>query len=88
MYDFDGALDINTLSFDNIYLLTQGGPSGSTYVMSIQSYYTAIYRGKIGYASAISVLMMVIIALAVLFYAIAKYAAARKELRNVGDING
>jgi multiple sugar transport system permease protein len=78
----------NTLSFDNIYLLTQGGPSGSTYVMSIQSYYTAIYRGKIGYASAISVLMMVIIALAVLFYAIAKYAAARKELRNVGDING
>jgi multiple sugar transport system permease protein len=78
----------NTLSFDNIYLMTQGGPSGSTYVMSIQSYYIAIYRGKIGYASAISVLMMVIIALAVLFYAIYKSAAAGKELRNVGGAHG
>lgn len=78
----------NTLSFDNIYLMTQGGPSGSTYVMSIQSYYIAIYRGKIGYASAISVLMMVIIALAVLFYAIYKNAAASRELRNVGDAHG
>jgi multiple sugar transport system permease protein len=68
--------------------MTQGGPSGSTYVMSIQSYYIAIYRGKIGYASAISVLMMVIIALAVLFYAIYKSAAAGKELRNVGGAHG
>ncbi|HHU91132.1 MAG TPA: sugar ABC transporter permease [Clostridiaceae bacterium] len=83
-----GLWTFNTLSFDNIYLLTQGGPSGSTYVMSIQSYYTAIYRGKIGYASAISVMMMVIIALAVLIYAIAKYTAAIKEQRNAGDVNG
>jgi len=78
----------NTLSFDNIYLLTQGGPAGSTYVMSIQSYYIAIYRGKIGYASAISVMMMVIIALTVLIYWISQLAAARKTLSRVGEVNG
>lgn len=78
----------NTLSFDNIYLLTEGGPAGSTYVMSIQSYYIAIFRGKIGYASAISVLMMVIIALVVLFYFVYKMMAAKKVLGKVGGING
>lgn len=78
----------NTLSFDNIYLLTQGGPAGSTYVMSIQSYYIAIFRGKIGYASAISVMMMVIIAFAVLLYWIYKATAASKNLRRVGGVNG
>lgn len=78
----------NTLSFDNIYLLTEGGPAGSTYVMSIQSYYIAIFRGKIGYASAISVLMMVLIALVVLFYFVYKLTAAKKVLGKVGGANG
>lgn len=66
----------NSLSYDNIYLLTQGGPSNSTYVVSILSYYTAIYRGKIGYASAISTLMMVFIAIIVLGYSCMKITAA------------
>ena len=73
----------NSLSYDNIYLLTQGGPSQSTYVVSILSYYTAIYRGKIGYASAIATLMMVLIALIVLCYSTMKVVSARAEIRRL-----
>ena len=73
----------NSLSYDNIYLLTQGGPSQSTYVVSILSYYTAIYRGKIGYASAIATLMMVLIALLVLCYSMMKAASARAEIKRL-----
>lgn len=45
---------------DFIYLMTEGGPVNSTRVVSIYSYYTAFFRGSIGYASTISVAMMVI----------------------------
>lgn len=62
----------NTLSFDNIYLLTQGGPANATYVLSIQSYYTAFFRGKIGYASAISVIMLLVISAIIIAYTIWK----------------
>lgn len=78
----------NSLSYDNIYLLTQGGPTRSTYVVSILSYYTAIYRGKIGYASAISTLMMILIAFIVLFYSLAKARAARAAMKRMEVLAG
>lgn len=68
----------NTNSFDNIYLLTRGGPVNSTYVLSIEAYYAAFYRGKAGYASAASLLMTVFIALAALSYTLLRRARAGK----------
>lgn len=53
---------------DFIYLMTQGGPVNSTRVMSIYSYYTAFFRGSIGYASTISVAMMVFMSGFLLLY--------------------
>lgn len=50
-------------NFDYIYLLTKGGPANSTQVMSIYSYYTAFSRSNLGYASAVSTVMMVIMLL-------------------------
>ncbi len=62
----------NSISFDNIYLLTMGGPANATYVLSIQSYYVAFFRNKIGYASAISFVMLLVISIAIIIYAIRK----------------
>ncbi len=42
-------------NFENVYLLTQGGPTQATFVMSILSYYTAFWRARLGYASAMAV---------------------------------
>lgn len=50
-------------NFENIYLLTQGGPRQSTFVLPILSYYTAFFRSNLGYASAISVVMLVVLML-------------------------
>lgn len=48
-------------NFENIYLLTMGGPNKATYVLSILTYYTAFTRSNLGYASAISVVMLVVL---------------------------
>lgn len=48
-------------NFENIYLLTYGGPMESTYVLPIYSYYTAFVRSEIGYASAISTILLVVL---------------------------
>lgn len=55
-------------NFENIYLLTMGGPSNATYVLPILSYYTAFYRCNIGYASAISVVILVMLLLMSVVY--------------------
>lgn len=55
-------------NFDYIYLLTKGGPANSTQVISIYSYYTAFSRSNLGYACAISVVMMVIMMLISMVY--------------------
>lgn len=55
-------------NFENIYLLTQGGPMESTYVLPIYSYYTAFLRSNFGYASAISTAMLVILTVLALVY--------------------
>lgn len=46
-------------NFDNVYLLTRGGPGRATMNVSIHTYNTAFYRNRTGYASAIAVVMMV-----------------------------
>lgn len=46
-------------NFDLIYLTTKGGPIDATTTISIYSYNTAFFRNKMGYASTISVVMMI-----------------------------
>lgn len=48
-------------NFENIYLLTKGGPANATFVLPILSYYVAFFRSQLGYASAISALMLVVL---------------------------
>lgn len=55
-------------NFDNIYLLTMGGPDKSTEVISILSYYTAFWRMNMGYASAISTIMLLFMMVMAVFY--------------------
>lgn len=47
--------------FDVIYLLTQGGPGVSTSVLSYYVYYQAFQRNDIGYASALSVVLFLLV---------------------------
>lgn len=55
-------------NFDNVFLLTKGGPALSTEVVSIYAYNTAFYRSSMGYASTISVIMMAIMTVLTFFY--------------------
>ncbi|MDR1904050.1 MAG: sugar ABC transporter permease [Treponema sp.] len=55
-------------NFENIYLLTHGGPANATFVLPILSYYTAFYRSQLGYASAISTIMLAVLLLMALLY--------------------
>ncbi len=48
-------------NFDNIYLLTAGGPVKSTFVLSIFSYNTAFNRLQFGYAASIGVIMLIVL---------------------------
>ncbi|GGM21138.1 carbohydrate ABC transporter permease [Promicromonospora citrea] len=64
------------LVFDYVYVLTQGGPAGSTDVLSTVLYREAFQNQRHGYASAIAMLLSVISALTVL-----GYLALRRRLR-------
>lgn len=55
-------------NFENIYLLTRGGPMNATYTLPILSYYTAFIRSNIGYASAIATIMLVILLIVAMLY--------------------
>ena len=55
-------------NFENIWLLTRGGPANNTFVVSIYSYYMAFFRGKMGYASASSVSLLILLTIMVLIY--------------------
>ncbi len=55
-------------NFENIYLLTYGGPGQATYTLPILSYYTAFFRSELGYASAIASTMLVVLLVMALFY--------------------
>ena len=50
------------------WLLTQGGPNGSTYVISVLAYFKAFYQMKLGYASAQSSINMIIMLIFSVFY--------------------
>lgn len=61
--------------FENIFLLTEGGPTGYTMVLPIYAYNTAFFKSKMGYASALSVLMMmVMMVLCVIYQKMSKQA--------------
>lgn len=55
-------------NFENIWLLTRGGPLDATFVLPILSYYTAFIRSNIGYASALAAIMLVILLFFALIY--------------------
>ncbi|WP_320128619.1 sugar ABC transporter permease [uncultured Sphaerochaeta sp.] len=46
--------------FENIYLLTEGGPVNSTMVIPVYAYQTAFNKSQMGYSSALSVLLLAI----------------------------
>lgn len=52
----------NLLAFSQFYILTQGGPGTSTATPVIIAYKTAIQQFRLGYASAMSIVLLVIIA--------------------------
>ncbi len=57
---------INTLQvFDPVYVLTQGGPVNSTNVLTYDIYQTAFQFGRAGAASAMAVLLLIVLAIVV-----------------------
>ena len=58
----------NMNSFEGIWLLTRGGPNGATYVMAVFTYFAAFYEMKLGYASAMSTVSMLIMMVFSIFY--------------------
>jgi len=58
--------------YDVIYALTMGGPGSSTNVVSLYIYRTAMRYGKLGYASALSwIVLLVVICISLLYIKIA-----------------
>ncbi len=53
-------------SFDIVYISTQGGPGGATTVPGLQIYYLAFAQREIGLASALAVVLVVLVLLCVL----------------------
>lgn len=46
-------------NFENIWLLTGGGPSGHTFTLPIYSYYTAFFRQDLSYAATIATTLII-----------------------------
>ena len=61
---FTVALLFRTLdafkAFDIIYVVTRGGPGGSTYVLGYNIWKTAFFQNQLGLSAAMSVIMIVI----------------------------
>ncbi|MFE7508238.1 carbohydrate ABC transporter permease [Promicromonospora sp. NPDC057488] len=51
------------LAFDQFYIMTTGGPAGSTITAVYQIYRTGFVQFDVGYASALSVLLMLVLGL-------------------------
>ncbi|NQS89117.1 sugar ABC transporter permease [Patescibacteria group bacterium] len=64
--------------FDIIYMLTYGGPSGSTETLSLYIYRTAFRFGNIGYASACAFVMLAI--MSVITFSLIKASRLEKRL--------
>ena len=54
--------------FDAIYVLTGGGPANATETLSIYAYKTSFQTLEFGYGSALSVVVMLSVGLAIVFY--------------------
>ena len=54
--------------FDSVYVLTQGGPGNSTMLLSLLTYQYAFRYFQIGYASAIGVVMLVLLCVPMSLY--------------------
>jgi raffinose/stachyose/melibiose transport system permease protein len=48
------------LVFNDVYILTQGGPGNASTTLAVYMYRNAFNLDKMGYASAIAVLMLII----------------------------
>src|SRR3954447_2894824 len=48
-------------SFDIVYIATQGGPGNSTMVPGLEIYYLAFSERQLGMASALAVVLMVLV---------------------------
>ena len=57
---------INLLLFAPVYLMTRGGPGDSSNVLMYMTYNTAFAQGRMGYASAIAVVLLIISSLVIL----------------------
>lgn len=55
-------------SFDQVFLLTGGGPSYSTYIISIQAYFTAFTKFNMGYASSMATTMLIFMSFVTMLY--------------------
>jgi raffinose/stachyose/melibiose transport system permease protein len=53
-------------SFDIVYISTQGGPGNATMVPGLEIYYLAFTQRQIGVASALAVVLMVLVVVCVL----------------------
>jgi ABC-type sugar transport system permease subunit len=58
----------NFNNFENIYLLTRGGPSAATFTLPILTYYTAFYRSNLGYASTVGTTILFVLLVVSLLY--------------------
>jgi len=64
------------LVFNEVFVMTNGGPHGSSEVLSTIMYKNAFTHGKVGYASAISV---VILLMSILFYSLQQLVSRNKD---------
>jgi raffinose/stachyose/melibiose transport system permease protein len=62
-------------AFDNVWTLTGGGPGHSTHFFSTYIYFKSIWQGAIGYASALSTIL-VILSLSITIFQIRQYNKA------------
>jgi multiple sugar transport system permease protein len=60
--------------FDLVYVLTAGGPLGSTEILSITIYDAGFYDGRVGAASALSMIAIAALSIFSYFY-------VRREMR-------
>jgi len=69
-----------TFQYFNAYLLTKGGPRGSTELLSGHIYIRAFTKGDFGYASAAGIIMMFLMFLPCLYY----IRMILKQIKNSG----
>ena len=73
------------LVFNEVYIITNGGPYGSSEVLSTILYKNAFVHGKIGYASAIGNIILLFSAVLALFQTGA-FSGIKKKKKGDGSI--